>query len=142
MYVSDMLKSKGGDVIAVDASDPVGAALKMMVENQIGAVLVKDALGGIAGILSERDLVRAVHEHGAAVVAKTVGELMTTQVVTCGPQDPVAGIMAMMTAHRFRHVPVVDDGRVIGMISIGDVVKNRIEEAQSEVDALRRYIAM
>jgi len=142
MYVSDMLKGKGGDIIALGATEPLAAAVKLLVENQIGAVLVMDALGGITGILSERDLVRALHENGEAVFSKTVGDLMTSQVVTCTPQDPVAGIMAMMTAHRFRHVPVVDEGRVVGMISIGDVVKNRIEEAQSEVDALRRYIAM
>ncbi len=113
-----------------------------MCANRIGAVLVVDADGGIAGILSERDLVRGLPRHGKMILEKTVGELMTSPVITCSSKDPVAAIEGLMTSNRFRHVPVVDDGRLVGMISIGDVVKNRIEEAQAEVDALRRYIAL
>lgn len=142
MYVSDILKSKGEKVISLGATEPVLAAVALLAENRIGAVLVVDDRGGIAGILSERDVVRGMHAHGDKAFAKPVGELMTAEVVTCDPKDPVAAIMGMMTAQRFRHVPVVQDGKLIGMISIGDVVKSRIEEAQSEVEALRHYISM
>jgi CBS domain-containing protein len=83
-----------------------------------------------------------MHKFGKDLFDKHVGDLMTTTVVTCSPKDPVAAIMGMMTSQRFRHVPVLDDGKLVGMISIGDVVKSRIEEAQFEVDALRRYIAL
>jgi CBS domain-containing protein len=112
-----------------------------MCANRIGAVLVLDAQGQIAGILSERDLVRSLPRH-KSILDKTVGDLMTAPVITCSSKDPVAAIEGLMTANRFRHVPVVDDGQLVGIISIGDVVKNRIEEAQAEVDALRRYIAL
>lgn len=142
MYVSDILKMKGGEIVSLTATESVFAALSMLVTNRIGAVLVTDPQGGIAGILSERDLVRAMHKYGKDMFDKHVGDLMTTTVVTCSPKDPVAAIMGMMTSQRFRHVPVIDDGKLVGMISIGDVVKSRIEEAQFEVDALRRYIAL
>ncbi len=142
MYVSDILKAKGGEIVSLTATESIYAALSMLVSNKIGAVLVTDPQGGIAGILSERDLVRAMHKYGKDLFDKHVGDLMTTTVVTCSPKDPVAAIMGMMTSQRFRHVPVLEDGKLVGMISIGDVVKSRIEEAQFEVDALRRYIAL
>jgi CBS domain-containing protein len=142
MYVSDILRHKGTRIISIRADEPVADAVNLMCANRIGAVLVLDAHGGIAGILSERDLVRALPRHGKAIMDKTVGELMTSPVITCSSKDPVAAIEGLMTSNRFRHVPVVDDGQLVGMISIGDVVKNRIEEAQAEVDALRRYIAL
>lgn len=142
MYVSDILKAKGDKVITLGSAAPVSAAVALLAENRIGAVLVTDDAGGIAGILSERDVVRAMHVHREKVFAKTVGELMTHEVVTCDPKDPVAAIMGMMTSQRFRHVPVLDAGKLVGMISIGDVVKSRIEEAQSEVEALRHYISL
>lgn len=142
MYVSDILRNKGSRIVSVKADDPVPEAIALLCVNRIGAVLVVDSQGAIVGIFSERDLVRAIHRHGKATAEMTVGELMTAPVITCTPKDPVASIEGMMTANRFRHVPVVEDGRLVGIISIGDVVKNRIEEAQAEVDALRRYIAL
>lgn len=142
MYVADILKTKGHEVVTAAARDPVTQALAAMCEHRIGAVLVLNDGNEIAGILSERDLVRAMHRFGRDVFDKTVGELMTAPVVTCSPRDPVAAIMGMMTAQRFRHVPVVEQGRLLGLISIGDVVKSHIEEAQAEVDALRRYISL
>jgi CBS domain-containing protein len=142
MFVFDILKHKGSDVFSLSSSEPVVAAIAMLAQKHIGAVLVTDDEGGIVGILSERDLIRAMHNHGDGVFKKRVGDLMTTTVVTCHPTDPVAAIMGMMTAQRFRHVPVVEDGKVVGIISIGDVVKSRIEEAQHEVEALRRYISL
>lgn len=142
MFVSDILKSKGGSIISVNSEQPITEALALMMQHRIGAVLVLDSAGAIAGILSERDLVRAMHRQGRSVFDKKVSDLMTTPVITCSPQDPVPAIEGMMTSQRFRHVPVVEDGNLIGIISIGDVVKKRIEEAQAEVDALRRYIAL
>lgn len=142
MYVSDILKVKGGEVVSITATESIYSALSLMATNKIGAVLVTEPKGGIAGIISERDLVRAMHKFGKDLFDKHVSDLMTTTVVTCSPKDPVAAIMGMMTSQRFRHVPVVEDGKLVGMVSIGDVVKSRIEEAQFEVDALRRYIAL
>ena len=142
MYVSDILKTKGHEIATISPGEPVVAALAVLEEKRIGALLVLDAHGRIAGILSERDLVRAMHKHHEEIFAKRVGDLMTTSVVTCSAKDPVVAIMGMMTAQRFRHVPVVDDGKLVGIISIGDVVKSRIEEAEAEVYALRRYISL
>jgi CBS domain-containing protein len=142
MFVSDILKGKGTSIISVTSNQSVEKALALLAQHRIGAVLVMDAGGSIAGILSERDLVRAMSRLGKEVFDRKVGDLMTSAVVTCTSKDPVAAIEAMMTSQRFRHVPVVEEGRLIGMISIGDVVKARIEEAEAEVDALRRYISL
>jgi CBS domain-containing protein len=142
MYVSDILKAKGHEIATISPGEPVPAALEVLEEKHIGALLVLDERGRIAGILSERDLVRAMHKHHEGIFAKRVSDLMTTSVVTCSSKDPVVAIMGMMTAQRFRHVPVVDDGKLVGLISIGDVVKSRIEEAEAEVDALRQYISL
>jgi CBS domain-containing protein len=141
MVVSDILKVKGNAIISIGAQDRVAKAVQLLTANRIGAVLVLGERGDIAGIFSERDVVNALHRHGEAALGHAVGELMTTHVVTCSPRDPVAAIMGMMTVQRFRHVPVIDEGRLIGIISIGDVVKSRIEEAEAEAEALRRYIA-
>ncbi|MCW5698957.1 MAG: CBS domain-containing protein [Rhodospirillales bacterium] len=140
MYVSDILKKKGAEVIAIGPGEPVAAALALMQDKKVGAVLVLNEDRSIAGILSERDLVLATNRLREKVFEKRVSELMTTKVVTCSSREPVCGIMGMMTAQRFRHVPVVDNGQLVGVVSIGDVVKSRIEEAESEVEALRRYI--
>ena len=142
MYVSDILKIKGSDVLSIGADQPIHAAIAILAVNRIGAVLVLDDKDSIVGIVSERDLVRAMHKFGKELFDKRVADLMTATVVTCSPKDPLAAIMGMMTSQRFRHVPVVEEGKLMGMISIGDVVKSRIEEAQSEVEALRRYIAL
>lgn len=142
MFVSDILKTKGFEIVTLTGTESVTEALAMMNQHRIGAVLIMTERGEIAGILSERDLVRAMHRFGRDVFDKTVSELMTAPVVTCSPRDPIAAIMGMMTAQRFRHVPVIEGDRLIGLISIGDVVKSHIEEAQAEVDALRRYISL
>ena len=142
MFVSDILKGKSSNIISVTSNQSVEEALALLAQHRIGAVLVMDAGGSIAGILSERDLVRAMSRLGKEVFDRKVGDLMTSAVVTCTSKDPVAAIESMMTSQRFRHVPVVEEGRLIGMISIGDVVKARIEEAEAEVDALRRYISL
>ena len=142
MFVADILKRKGSTITTVSPDQPIAEALALMAQHRIGAVLAVDGGGSIAGILSERDLVRAMNKNGKAVFDRTVGDLMTSPVVTCTPKDPVGAIEGMMTAQRFRHVPVIEDGKLVGIVSIGDVVKTRIEEAEAEVDALRRYIAL
>jgi CBS domain-containing protein len=142
MFVSDILKSKGFSVISVAVGDPVVKVLDLMREHNIGSVMVLTADGAIAGIVSERDFVIAMSEFGRDVFDKTVGDLMTSPVFTCGPDDRIASIMGLMTQNRFRHVPVVQDEKLIGIVSMGDVVKSRIEEAQSEVEALRSYISL
>jgi CBS domain-containing protein len=99
-----------------------------------------DAGERIVGIISERDIVRGLAKHGAAVAALSVSDLMTPEVLTCSPNDTIAEIMAVMTAQRFRHLPVVEDGRLAGIVSIGDVVKYRLDETKLEVDSLRDYV--
>lgn len=142
MTVADIIKRKGSDVYSVTANEPASTAIALLCAKRIGACVVLDEDGAVAGILSERDLVRAMNRYGREIFDRKVGELMTAPVVTCAPSDPIPAIMGMMTAQRFRHVPVIDDGKLVGIISIGDVVKSRIEEAQSEVDALRLYISL
>lgn len=142
MYVSDILKAKGTSVVSIDVRASVVDALDLLNKHKIGAVVVLDGPDKIAGILSERDLVRSMHRLGREIFDRKVSDLMTAPVCTCGPNDPVAAIEGMMTANRFRHVPVVEGNRIVGIISIGDVVKNRIELAEAEVEALRRYISL
>ncbi len=140
--VADILSVKGTDVVTIRENEAVAAAVALLARNRIGALLVVDHDNAVIGIFSERDVVNALHQHRASLLDKRVAELMTREVVTCQPGDNIAGIMAMMTSGRFRHVPVLEEGKLAGIISIGDVVKSRIAEAESEVDALRRYISL
>jgi len=110
-------------------------------ERNIGALVITTDDGRLAGILSERDLVRGLPEHGADLLALKVKDRMTADVTTCSPDDRVDAIMKLMTEGRFRHLPVVEDGRLAGIVSIGDVVKSRLEELESETTTLRQYIA-
>jgi CBS domain-containing protein len=139
MTVRAVLESKGSDIVTVAPTATMRAAVKLLSDRRIGAVLVM-ADGGIAGILSERDVVRVLGARGAAVLDEKVEDVMTRKVVTCRPSDTVAGIMEMMTEGKFRHLPVVDEGKVVGLISIGDVVKRRVMEYEKEQEALRDYI--
>ncbi len=141
MLVSAILKRKGDSVVAADRDQSVASAAMLLTENRIGAVLVRGSGGEILGILSERDIVRGIALGGPETLDRPVSALMTKEVVTCGPCDTVAEIMRVMTERRIRHVPVLEDGALIGVISIGDVVKERIEEAETEVEALRGYVA-
>jgi CBS domain-containing protein len=140
MHARDILKNKGNRVFNAKAEMLVADISRMLHENRIGAVLILDAAGKIAGILSERDIVSGMAKHGAAVTTMTVASLMTREVMTCQPTDLIADIMATMTARRIRHLPVVEEGRLLGVISIGDVVKYRLDEAAHEVDSLREYV--
>jgi CBS domain-containing protein len=139
MTVRSILNTKGRQVMSVSPDSSLSAAASLLGEKKIGAVLVMNQ-GRLEGILSERDIVRRLGEYGAVALEQPVSEVMTRKVVTCKETDTVAELMEMMTAGKFRHLPVVDNGRVVGLISIGDVVKRRVEEYESEQAALRDYI--
>ena len=139
MTVRAVLESKGYNIVTVEPSTTVRAAVKLLSERRIGAVLAM-ADERIAGILSERDIVRVLGERGAKILDEKVEAVMTRKVVTCRPVDTVAAIMEKMTEGKFRHLPVVDDGKIVGLISIGDVVKRRVMEYEREQEALRDYI--
>ena len=140
MFVSDILSQKGGLVFTVSPGTTVAQVAQQLSTRRIGSVLVMGKDDAIAGIVSERDLVRAIAGNGAAALDLEVRQVMTRDVVTCHPDDPIERVMGMMTAGRFRHLPVEDHGELVGLISIGDVVKARIEEAQHETEALKAYI--
>jgi CBS domain-containing protein len=139
MTVRAILDTKGHNVLSVEPAAKLSAAVKILGERKIGAVLVMSN-GRIEGILSERDIVRVLSERGAAVLEEPVSAVMTLKVVSCKQSDTVAAIMEMMTLGKFRHLPVLEDDRVVGLISIGDVVKWRVREYESEQEALRDYI--
>jgi CBS domain-containing protein len=139
MTVRSILDSKGHQVLSVEPDANLSAAVKILGGKKIGAVLVMSA-GRIEGILSERDIVRVLSERGAAVLEEPVSGVMTRKVVSCRQSDTVAAIMEMMTLGKFRHLPVVEDGKVVGLISIGDIVKRRVQEYETEQEALRDYI--
>ena len=140
MPVTSILKSKGSNIFTVGAGESLAAIAKSLAGKRIGAVVVTDAKGAIAGIVSERDVVRAVAEHGAAALQMTAGDVMSSPVRTCRPEDTEAELMSLMTVHRIRHLPVVEGGKLAGMISIGDVVKFRMEGMQREAEDMRSYI--
>lgn len=141
MYVHAILKHKGQDVVSAGPTDDVIETARLLNRHRIGAVVVRDTDGHVAGILSERDIVRGIAESGAACLGLKVADLMTREVVSCRPDDSIDDIMALMTERRIRHLPVMEDGRLVGVISIGDVVKRRIAEIESEASSLREYIA-
>jgi CBS domain-containing protein len=140
MTVSIILAGKGRDIVTVEPSASLAEAIKVLADKRIGAALILGADRRIAGIISERDIVRALAERGAAVLAETVSQTMTRKVETCNEGETVATIMERMTAGKFRHMPVVDQGRLVGLVSIGDVVKHRVHEMERESVAMRDYI--
>ena len=133
-------KKMGGDIISIEPTTDLATAAKLLSKHRIGSVVILGAGERLVGILSERDIVRAVSEQGAGALALPVGQVMTRDVATCGEDDTVASIMERMTAGRFRHMPVVANGRLVGLISIGDVVKQRVEDIEGESEAMRDYI--
>ncbi|HYD65072.1 CBS domain-containing protein [Azospirillum sp.] len=140
MHVAAVLKRKGTDIVTVRPDEPIAAVARTLAERRIGAALVVDG-GAPAGILSERDIVRGVAKHGSAVLQQPASALMTRDLVTCQPTDTVAQVMAVMSERRIRHLPVMDGERLAGVISIGDVVKARLDDAELEVESLRGYVA-
>ena len=141
MLVSHILNEKGREVLAIPMEATLFEAARVLTLNRIGALLVRDPKGALKGIISERDIVRAIAEEGASALALTVNERMTKDVATCEENDTIAEIMETMTRCRFRHMPVIEGGRVAGIVSIGDVVKIRIAETMREAQALKDYIA-
>ncbi len=140
MTVSTILAGKGGEVISIEPGASLAAAAKLLAERRIGAALILGADHRIVGIISERDIVRVLAERGAAVLAEPVSQTMTREVETCTPSEMVSTVMEHMTAGKFRHMPVVEQGRVIGLVSIGDIVKHRLGEMEREQAAMRDYI--
>jgi CBS domain-containing protein len=141
MQVHQILQSKGAGVFAVSADQTVAEAVRELNERRIGAVVVTAKDGRLIGILSERDIVRRLTDSESRVLGLPVKSLMTEKPVTCSPADSIERLMTLMTRHRVRHLPVVEDGKLAGLVSIGDVVKSRIEEVEQEAEALRAYIA-
>ncbi|HUO36599.1 MAG TPA: CBS domain-containing protein [Mycobacterium sp.] len=139
MRITDVLRNKGAAVATVGPQVTVTELLAGLAEHNIGAMVVVGA-DGVDGIVSERDIVRKLHELGAGVLALPVSEIMTKVVVTCAPGDSVDSLSALMTNNRVRHVPVIDKGRLAGIVSIGDVVKNRMQELETEQEQLHAYI--
>ncbi|TYB41498.1 CBS domain-containing protein [Actinomadura chibensis] len=140
MRIRDILRRKGDTVATVRPEATVRQLLAVLAEHNIGAVVVSPDGASIAGIASERDVVRRMHERGAGLLDRPVSEIMTAEVRSCGPGDLVEDLRRTMTEHRFRHVPVVEDGRLAGIVSIGDVVKSAIDELHSEREHLVGYI--
>lgn len=140
MHVAVILKHKGTDVITTTPERTIADTARLLDQHKIGAVVVLDGDGAVAGVLSERDIVRAIARHGDRALSMPVDDLMTRDVVSCTPEDTVQDIMALMTLRRIRHLPVVRDGRLDGIISIGDVVKHRLGEIELEAESLRAYV--
>ncbi len=140
MNVRDMLGQKGDRVATVRPDATIDTALGKLKLEGVGALVVSEDDQTVAGIISERDIVRGLPEHGAALLSMKVSEFMTQSVKTCEPDDKIQDIMLEMTRSRFRHMPVVSDGKMCGIISIGDVVKSRLEELETETHVLRDYI--
>lgn len=141
MTVKSILDEKGRDVVTIAPDRPAADAAAMLADKRIGAIVVTRGEGRIAGILSERDIVRAVGKAGAAALEKPVESIMTANVKTCREESTINEVMEIMTRGRFRHLPVEMNGRLDGIISIGDVVKRRIEDVEREAAEIRSYIA-
>lgn len=140
MLVERILREKGSDVASVSASATIAEALQLLKQWNVGALVVSAQSGPLAGIISERDIVRALAEQGAAALDQQVADLMTTEVVTVDRHAPLEHLMAVMTDKRIRHVPVVEQGELVGVVSIGDVVKRRVEELETENAQIVDYI--
>jgi len=139
MRIADVLKNKGAGVLTIAPDTVVSELLAGLVTRNVGAMVVVGP-DGLVGIVSERDVMRKLHEHGAAVLLRPVADIMTVQVVHCTSDDTVDSLSGLMTTHRVRHVPVVDNGQLVGIVSIGDVVKTRMEELQAQQEQLEAYI--
>lgn len=141
MTVSQILKVKGLDVVTGAASDTLAEATSKLEDHGIGAVVIVDHDRHVLGILSERDIVRSIARKGANVLDQPVSQHMTKEVISCAEADRIDEVMQKMTAGKFRHMPVVNGDKLVGIISIGDVVKHKIQQAEQESESLREYIA-
>jgi CBS domain-containing protein len=141
MNVETILRTKGRAVTTIRPGETVGAAIDMLISRNIGALVASEYGEKVEGIISERDIVHALAHHGDRLLSLSVAEVMTRPVVTCNPAESVDELMAEMTNRRIRHLPVVQDGRLCGIVSIGDLVKNRLDEIEHEASSLRSFIA-
>jgi CBS domain-containing protein len=141
MLIRHVLQRKGSEVVTIGAEAPVTQAITTLGDHNVGALVVADADGAVVGIVSERDVVRALAADGPGALQRTVGDLMTRSVHTCGLTATVDELMALMTERRIRHVPVIDGGELAGIVSIGDVVKTRIGELETERETLHDYLS-
>lgn len=141
MKVQNILEEKGADAVSIQEDVAIRDAVSVLGQRNIGAVLVKNAGGDVTGILSERDIVRHLKDHGQAVLGERVVVCMTPDPYTCDPEATIDEVMTEMTVRRIRHMPVVKDGALKGIVSIGDVVKRKIEQAEQEAEELKAYIA-
>jgi CBS domain-containing protein len=139
MRIADVLRGKGGAVVTIKPDATVAELVAGLADHNIGAMVVAGP-DGIQGIVSERDVVRQLHTHGASVLSRPVEKIMTSVVSTCSKEDTVDSLTLLMTENRVRHVPVLEDGKLIGIVSIGDVVKTRMQELESEHEQLQSYI--
>jgi CBS domain-containing protein len=141
LNVASILKNKGDRIVSALPSDSVAAVVTTLGRERIGALLVREASGRVAGVISERDIVAGLARLGAALLQQPAAELMTRNVIYCSPTDTIQMVMQKMTERRFRHMPVLENGKVTGIVSIGDVVKARISETEMEAQSLKEYIA-
>jgi CBS domain-containing protein len=136
MLISDVLHGKSREVVKIGADEKVADAVRKLAAHRIGALVVEDRWLKMAGIFSERDFVNAAAREGANALDRRVQELMTSPVITCSPSDRIDGVLAKMTVARIRHMPVMDNGRLVGIVSIGDLVKHRLDEKELEANVL------
>jgi CBS domain-containing protein len=140
MTVRSILSAKGGDVVTIEPNASLGEAARRLAERNIGALVVTGAELRVIGILSERDIVQELAANGTAALERPLSEVMTRKVMTCGHADTISSVMERMTQGKFRHLPVVEQNRLVGIVSIGDVVKHRLQEMEREQSAMRDYI--
>lgn len=141
MKIREILRHKGAEVATISPSATIEQALGILRDRNVGALVIAGVGEAVGGILSERDIVRALADRGGAVLAETVAANMTTPVIACAPEELVTEAMSTMTARRFRHMPVIEEGALAGIVSIGDLVKHRLRELEDEASDLRTYIA-
>jgi len=142
MHIAAVLKRKGSHVVSIAPDRTIAEAVNLLIKNGIGAVLVLDSTGDVHGILSERDIVNGLSRHGADTLTQRVEALMTRDVEQCSPHDTIAEVMKVMTERRTRHLTVMGNGKLVGLISIGDVVKQRLIDMDLEVETLRGYVSL
>jgi CBS domain-containing protein len=141
VLIEHILQRKGHDVVTITAAEPVSRAVEELRDHNLGALVVTAEDGAVEGIISERDVVRALADEGANALVRTVGDLMSTDLTTCGPRATANELMVLMTERRIRHIPVVDQSGLSGIVSIGDVVKTHIGELEDERQTLHDYLA-
>ena len=141
MNVASILQSKGNDVVTARPERKVAYVVEKLKGKGIGALVISEDHRTVLGIISERDILRGLAEHGADVLDMQISDLMTRDVITCGPDTGIDELMGVMTGNRIRHIPVVEDGALSGIVTIGDVVKSRLEQIENDAQAMREYIA-